>query len=583
MIHSHRSLFTLVLAIAFFIAIPGLTHAQEKTKSAPDKEEIEALREKAFKLLDTVAGQLNTLQSMENRARIGANVVDSLWKHDEERARSLLRVVQEDIKSELQKRDRESRYDVRFNVFLKLRHDTIERIAKYDGQAAYDFLKVTEPAFENQEPYEFRENEQNLELKLARQIAANNPDVALKLARQSLRQSLNSDVLKVLGRLNRRHKEQAQILYKEIVEKIPDADFVDAWNVREFTMTLVQTYEPPDVDESTYRQLIGLLVSTALERGCAKKPSGEEEDGGAGFCQWSATVLFKAEKYDSRISRIKQWSTGEVESWRFTNVFEEAQELLEERAYDQIDALARKYPQLLPGIYEQAIYQALVAGDFDEARKMVDRVPGDDPERRKVLLANVEQFRQKVIINDEVLAEIQSRVEASPDNRTRILYLLSVGSELVRIDPKAGLKFVDQAGEVANTLKPGKDQTIARLVIAMTYCQLKSDRGFTIMESLVPKLNELVDIAVKLDGYDTSYLRDGEWNMSANGSVGEILTRLSERAGDFAWSDFDRAVNLASQFERPEIRLMAYLKLAQGILAGPPKPLPASMRYSEYR
>jgi hypothetical protein len=158
-----------------------------------------------------------------------------------------------------------------------------------------------------------------------------------------------------------------------------------------------------------------------------------------------------------------------------------------------------------------------------------------------------------------------------------------VGSELVRIDPKAGLKFVDQAGEVANTLKPGKDQTIARLVIAMTYCQLKSDRGFTIMESLVPKLNELVDIAVKLDGYDTSYLRDGEWNMSANGSVGEILTRLSERAGDFAWSDFDRAVNLASQFERPEIRLMAYLKLAQGILAGPPKPLPASMRYSEYR
>ena len=583
MTHSHRSLFTLVLAIAFFVAIPGFTNAQEKTKSAPDKEEIAALREKAFKLLDNVAGQLNTLQSVENRVRIGANVVDSLWKHDEERARSLLRVVQEDIKTELQKRDGESRYDVRFNVFLKLRHDTIERIAKYDGQAAYDFLKVTEPAFENQEPYEFRDNEQNLELRLARQIAANNPDVALKLGRQSLRQSLNSDVLKVLGRLNRKHKEQAQILYKEIVEKLPDADFVDAWNVREFTMTLVQTYEPPDVDESTYRQLIGLLVGTALERGCAKKPSGDEEDEGADFCQWAATALFKADKYDSRISRIKHWSTGEVESWRFTNVFEEAHELLEEHAYDQIDALARKYPQLLPGIYEQAIYQALVAGDFDEAQKMIDRVPGDDPEKRKVLLANVERFQKTINIDDQVLAEIQGRVEEIRESRARVLYLLAAGTQLARMDSKAALKFVDQAGEVINTMKPGKDQTLARLLLAMAYCQLKSDRGFTIMESLVPKLNELVDIAVKLDGYDTSYVRDGEWNMSANGSVGEILTRLSERAGDFAWSDFDRAVSLASQFERPEIRLMAHLKLAQGILAGPPKPLPSFMRYSEYR
>ena len=583
MIHSHRYLFTLAFTILLSATITGLTHAQEKTKPAPDKEEIEALREKAFKLLDNVAGQLTTLQSVENRARMGANIVDSLWKHDEERARSLLRVVQEDIRTELQKRDSESRYDGRFEVFLKLRHDTIERIAKYDGQAAYDFLKVTEPAFENQEPYDFRENEQNLELKLAKQIAANNPDVALKLGRQSLRQSLNSDVLKVLSKLNRKHKEQAQILYKEIVEKLPDADFVDAWNVREFTMTLVQTYEPPDVDESTYRQLIGLLVGTALEKGCTKKPSGEEEDEGADFCQWVATVLFKAEKYDSRISRIKHWSTGEVESWRFTNVFEEAQELLEERAYEQIDALARKYPQMLTGVYEQAIFQALVAGDFAEARKMIDRFPGDDPGKRKLLLASLEQFQKTVTIDDQVLAEIQGRAEVISESRARVLFLLATGTELVRMDSKAALKFVDQAGEVINTMKPGKDQTLARLLLAMAYCQLKSDRGFTIMESLVPKLNELIDIAVKLDGYDTSYLRDGEWNMSANGSVGEILTRLSERAGDFAWSDFDRAVSLASQFERPEIRLMAHLKLAQGILAGPPKPLPSFMRYSEYR
>jgi hypothetical protein len=110
--------------------------------------------------------------------------------------------------------------------------------------------------------------------------------------------------------------------------------------------------------------------------------------------------------------------------------------------------------------------------------------------------------------------------------------------------------------------------------MAMLYSFEKNDRAFAIMESLVPKLNELVEVAVKLDGYETNYLRDGEWNMSANGSIGRLLTDLSQQAAYFAWFDFDRAVSLASQFERPEIRMMAHLKLAQSILAGPPKRLP---------
>jgi hypothetical protein len=71
---------------------------------------------------------------------------------------------------------------------------------------------------------------------------------------------------------------------------------------------------------------------------------------------------------------------------------------------------------------------------------------------------------------------------------------------------------------------------------------------------------------------DTSYLRDGEWNMSANGEIGSLLTHMSENAGSFAACDFDRAVNLAGQFERNEIRIMAQVKLAQSVLTTAPAP-----------
>lgn len=120
-------------------------------------------------------------------------------------------------------------------------------------------------------------------------------------------------------------------------------------------------------------------------------------------------------------------------------------------------------------------------------------------------------------------------------------------------------------------MKPGKEQMLSQLGIALLYCTEKSDRGLAMMESLIPKLNEMIDAAAKLDDFDTHYMRDGEWNMSADGPLGELLTYLSQNAAFYAWTDFDRAVSLAAQFERTEIRMMAQTRLAQSILAGPPK------------
>ena len=102
----------------------------------------------------------------------------------------------------------------------------------------------------------------------------------------------------------------------------------------------------------------------------------------------------------------------------------------------------------------------------------------------------------------------------------------------------------------------------------------KSDRCSTMMEPVIRKLNELVSAATKLNGFDNSYLRNGEWNMTAAGGVGSLLTGLAQNAVYFGLYDFDRAIALSLQFERREIRMMAQLKLAQGLLDGPPrKPL----------
>src|ERR1044072_5758271 len=112
----------LILIVSLLLLSP-ITHAQETTANTQPTDT--ARREQAVKLLQSLATQIGSLQSPENRARIGANIAESLWKHDENRARALFISIEDDIKLGLQNRnDGESADRITLSVFLKLREDT---------------------------------------------------------------------------------------------------------------------------------------------------------------------------------------------------------------------------------------------------------------------------------------------------------------------------------------------------------------------------------------------------------------------------------------------------------------------------
>ena len=571
-----RTLFTLLLILAVVLC-PHRALAQQSSLTAErSKNENAALREKALDLLESAAGQLGTLQSPENRARLGANIADSLWDHDEKRARALFALVEDDVRAGMANRDLADPKDLHtLKVFLKLRQDTTERIAKHDGELALAFFKSTEFISDKPLPPALKETNENFELRLAKQIANNNPELAVKLIRKSLDHGFSEDTLRLLRQLNRKNKEQALIVYKEIVNKLRDADFTKDWSVRYFAQNLIQTFKPPTPNDPTFRQLIGILVTAALANGCGNRSPAEDEN--AEFCRFVASLMPQMEKLDPRAAQLKRW----IPQGEYPDVTPEAvhefYDLLEEGSVDGLLAFAAGHPDLSDEILWHAITKANEAGDFDKARKIAtERIA--DPERKQELLALIDRGQNWRKTSEKEMVQIQVDVSqiANPVDRVRIL--LSYANRFGD-DRNVALKLIKQANDVADAMKPGREQTEARTSLALMYCLEENDRGFAIMESLMPKLNELVDAAIKLDGYETSYIRDGEWNMSANGTTGALLTRLSQNAGVFAWSDFDRAVSLAAQFDRSEIRLMAQVKLAQAILAGRPKRLQIDYGY----
>jgi hypothetical protein len=550
--HQKWTLTALLLAIIFY---SGSAHAQQSNPTAETAQTANAeLRKKAFALLESVADQLGNLQSAENRARIGSNLVDSLWDEDEKRARRLLALVEEDIKTGLRIPDTDDPRDIEtLLVFIKLRVDTVERVAKHDAQLAFAFLKATEVSFDKPLPSSIVKSTQALELHLAKKLIANNPDLTVELARSSLARGFSQELLSLFQPLNRKHKEQALILYKEILRKLRDVDLLKDAEARYFAEALANSFAPPAVDDSAFRDLMRVFTTSASANGCGNRASDESEK--AYFCSWTAWIL-------ERMARTTRGAGA-----RNPNAAEyEINEILQDGNIDEILALALKYPEMGDRIYWGALMIAKASGNVARERQIANSYKGN-PEMKRQMLARIEE---EPSFDDQKLADIQSKINSLPSYRERLSFLLSTVNWIGQNHPKTALKLLNQVSEIIDTMKPGGEQTQAQMAMAMMYCLVKSDRGMAIMQSLLPKLNELVEAAAKLDGYDTANLRDGEWNMAGQGVVGSILTMLAGSAEYFAWYDFDRAVSLAAQFDRTEIRLMAQLKLAQGILAGPP-------------
>ena len=546
--------------------------AQQKssTPKADDAAE-KALREKAYDLLETLAGQLGTMQSPENRARIGSNLAGSLWTHDETRARELFAAVQQDINVGLQVAEPEDREDVEtLKVFMRLRSDTINRILKYDPELAYEFFKATALNPDLKVSDEVKMGEQAVETQLAKQVAAANPELALRLARKILSRGYSDELRKIFRQLNRKHKEQATALYKGIVEKLGEADFTQDWNAKYFAMNFV-SIAPPEIDEASFNELISVFIKIATENGCHRKLA--EDDPRNETCTGLAPFMTLITKFSpSRGAQFSRWKVEtEYQYWQ-SSPSSEIEDVALDGTVEEVLALVAKYPQQEAEIRLRAFGKARYDGDFELARKIANE--SSEADGKQQMLAELATVEGATSLTEEALAQLQKNFAEIKQADQQVIFLASAANYLGPNDRPAAIKLLNQARQITDTMRPGRDQIGLQLGLAMLYCYHKNDRGFAIMQSLLPKLNELVEASAKLDGIERRYLRDGEWNMTGDGVVGSMLNALADNAGYFARCDFDRAVSMASQFERTEIRIMAQLKLAQGVLAGPLKPLP---------
>ena len=105
------------------------------------------------------------------------------------------------------------------------------------------------------------------------------------------------------------------------------------------------------------------------------------------------------------------------------------------------------------------------------------------------------------------------------------------------------------------------------LQAGQVYAGFAPERAFQIAEAAVEHLNELMAVAVQVDGFGQEAFDQGELKLE-----GSVWSGLVQQTGGLlaalAAKDFDRSRETATRFQRGEARAQAMLAVARGILGG---------------
>src|SRR5215213_942572 len=301
---------TLSLALCCFSALPLIAQEQQQAAEQPSAEELEkqkAEREKnAYRLLDQVIDEAQSLRLIENRARIQINAADMLWDQNQGRARSLFASAAEGIaelgRTPLANNNRRNQGVVDSNgvVFqgygppnmrmYQLRQELVLTAARHDAPLAYQLLATTKPPATTQPTADARgprpqlTSDDNLEQQLLGRIASLDPKLAAQNAEQMMdKGQFPMTIPEVIDQLYKQDAEAAEKLADKTVKKIQAANILTRPEAGNLVQSLLRagprpagesnssnTKTPPQrwaplLGQSAYMDLLSTVVDAALK------------------------------------------------------------------------------------------------------------------------------------------------------------------------------------------------------------------------------------------------------------------------------------------------------------------------------
>jgi hypothetical protein len=546
------------------LLVTSLTSAQQVPNQ---KEPISpATEKKALDLLDSVASRVSSLRNPENRILLSCLVADLLWKRDEKRARAIFESVTKDVTAMIAGLDNsDEQFYNSFTVINNQRQEVVRRMAWHDPDLALSFLRATRlPTVDA--PSSTATWERNLEITLSRAVAVKDPDAAVRIARESLARGLSFEVVGLLAELSREDKSAAASLFESVVDRIKEEDLTRNDEAGNVAMNLITSFKPPQADERLYRELLEKLLKSLLSINPNDPLTRPQAENYFGNLQ-SSMPLFK-QYVPTRVPALQDWSDAMVGTLDpDTQVFAEVNQISPQATADDILALAAKYPHdIRSQVYQQAAWKASSSGDFAKARQIVNDYISDPVQRRQYL----QQLDNQMVwqaVNDNKISDARKLLTKAMPVDQRVQILLRLSSLLSsKEDKKGALECLSEARTLIATMPRTATRMWHQIQLAVAYQPLDLDQSFLVLQTIITRI---IAATVVMDGFDSHYLKNGEWMNNGPSTLGNMVGNVRRNIAQLARLDFDRAQTLSDQVERPEIRLALQIEIVQGVFGMP--------------
>ena len=580
---------TFVLCVSLLFVSPAHAQMSDKEKREKEQEKAQQLERKAYALVEETANGAPGLKLPENRLYILTTAADLLWDGNNTRARSLFwdalnsltlmapPANSKDAKPSAKDKEKEQ---AQFYLVFSLRQNLLRQVARHDPTLALDMLRSSRqppPEFPNKG---FRlPDDHELEQQIAAEAVSNDPERALKLARESLAKGLSFQLLDLLYRLNQKDGELGTKFAGDIIEKLKTKDLAtDPYGPR-LALSLINYSRTPTavpermpaatvwrqlkLDEDRRRELVELITNAAL----------------AGSA--SANLLFNL---DEIMPEIEQFTPERVAVLQrklagFNQTLNKEQRLSQEYnslfrhgtpeemiklAYSTKD-YDREWMQ------QQAVLMAVMSGRADKLREFANSEIDDEGRRRSLLdELDSEQIDYAVAKgNADELRKLLPQVRRKEERARGMVQIALVMEKAGKHDD--ALKLLDEAQAMIKTDLSSETHTNALLALIAAYAAVEPTKAFGLAERVIDRANDDVSRLLLLDKFANSgIVKKGEIRLQNSGAmpIDFVVFKFGKGVVALANADFERTKAAADRFERQELRLMARLMLAQSLLGG---------------
>ena len=560
------------------IKLLEMREANEQELKASKNQEV--VKAKGIALLVEMEGLISQIKSPLTRIKAQLQAAQLIWSTDEKRASKYFADATTTFKEYLASLDPGSdKYPQQFQAITEMRLQIIQILTERDPDAALSFIYSSKPPPNPNADRRSSSQEGLLELSIANRIATTDPNRALQIARQSLKSHYSVNLIGTVGLLRQKNPELAAQFASDIASKLISDKLLSKPEAASVLVNLIRFAQRsrsgpvPNSDSNTprplltdeqYRDLLQKALSEALsfsqprsnvyspERDAALNLLYGLRDLGPELNNVSGDSVAAMRKKLLELNPDNQ--NNNYNNVIGSNTYEAALEGIEKAPLNQREQL-----------YINLANREVNNGETARARQIAnERI--SNPYQRRNALAFIDQQESNRAVSKGKVEDALRMIGNLKTPRERAQMITQIANQIGPGQKRAvAINLLEQAKSLLGSSMQAQDQDQmnALIEIARAFGKYDAKRSFEILDPLIDQVNDLCAAARTMEGFGPEYYEDDELSMQNGNSLTQVVMRMSNTIGSLALVNFERARATSDGLALPEVRLRAYMEIAQ--------------------